>query len=172
MGIKDHKFEGRNVLNLFIAQNILMKGFSFILILSSLIILACEKDKFETKPELEIKNVNSKNLRQGQDLVVNLEFRDKEGDVDSILYVVRERINRLGKRTVTNNYAVPNFPNQKSGEIQVTLGYANRLTQGFSTISLPGNQVQPDTMNIKFILKDRKDNLSDTVVVDNVIIAR
>jgi hypothetical protein len=56
------------------------------------------KDKFETKPELEIKNVNSKNLRQGQDLVVTLEFRDKEGDVDSILYVVRERTNRLGRK--------------------------------------------------------------------------
>ncbi len=149
-----------------------MKGFLIILITGFLVILACSKDKLETKPTLEIKSVNSKNIGLGQNFVAELEFRDKEGDVDSILFIIRERTNRLGRRTVANNYAVPNFPNQSRGEFQVTLDYSRQLTGGFSTIPLPGSRVQPDTMNIKFVLKDRKNNLSDTVIVSNVIITR
>ncbi len=149
-----------------------MKGFLSILIISFILITACGKDKFETKPTLEIKSVNSKNLGFNQDLIVNLEFRDKEGDVDSVLFVIRERVNRLGRKTLSNNYAVPNFPNKNKGEIQVTLDHSTQLIATFSTISLPGGKVQPDTMNIKFVLKDRKDNKSDTVVVDNVVITR
>lgn len=149
-----------------------MKGFLFTLTIGFIGVLACSKDKFETKPSLEIKSVNTKNLNLGQNFIVELEFKDKEGDVDSVLFIIRERINRLGRRTVSNGYTVPNFPNQHKGEIQVTLDYARQLTGGFSTIPLPGGRVQPDTMNIKFVLKDRKNNVSDTVAVTNVVITR
>jgi hypothetical protein len=67
---------------------------------------------------------------------------------------------------------MPEFPNTSKGDIQVTLSYALQLTQGFTAIPLPGNQKQADTMNIKFVLKDRAKNLSDTAVISNVIIIR
>jgi hypothetical protein len=136
------------------------------------IFLACDKDKFESKPTLEVKSVKSKNLDLGDNFSATLGFTDKEGDVDSVLYIIRERTNVKGKRTVADDYLMPEFPNTSKGDIQVTLSYALQLTQGFTAIPLPGNQKQADTMNIKFVLKDRAKNLSDTAVISNVIIIR
>lgn len=137
-----------------------------------LIFTACNKDKFQSKPTLKLKSVGSTSISQGENFVATLEYTDKEGDVDSILYVIRERLNVRGQRTVSDDYDVPEFPNKSKGEIQVTLEYSIRLTQGFTAIQLPGGLKQNDTMNIKFVLKDRAKNLSDTVVVSNVIITR
>ena len=147
---------------------------STLLILSVLLafFIACNKDTFESKPTLTVKSVNSKSLNQGQDFIANLEYTDKEGDVDSVIYVIRERTNNLGKRTVADDYTVPKFPNNKKGEIEVVLRYSFELTAGFSAIPMPGNQKQPDTMNLKLVLKDRASNLSDTAIVGSVIIRR
>ncbi|HVG15396.1 MAG TPA: hypothetical protein VM935_10565 [Chitinophagaceae bacterium] len=149
-----------------------MKGFLFILSSILVIAFACSKDKFKTKPTLDIKSFNTKNIQVGNDLNVNLEFTDKEGDVDSVIYVIRQRINRRAPLTRNNDYTVPSFPKTTRGEILVSLDNARQLTQGFSTISLPGSQVQDDTMNIKFVLKDRAGNTSDTAVLTNVVIKR
>jgi hypothetical protein len=149
-----------------------MKGVLFILSLVIVIVVACSKDKFKTKPTLDIKSVNTKNVQLGNDLNVNLEFTDKEGDVDSVIYVIRQRINRRAPLTRNNDYVVPSFPKATRGEILVSLDHARQLTQGFSTISLPGSMVQDDTMNIKFVLKDRAGNTSDTAVLNTVVIKR
>ena len=144
------------------------------LILSAFLVFftACSKDSFETKPTLTVKSVNSKSLDQGEDFVANLEYTDKEGDVDNVIYVIRQRVNKLGQRTVSDDYTVPEFPNNDKGDIEVVLRYSFELTAGFTAIPMPGNQKQPDTMNIKFVLKDRASNLSDTAIVSNVIIRR
>lgn len=142
--------------------------FSTVLIL----LVACGKDKFETKPTLDVKSVASKSLDQGENFSATLEYTDKQGDVDSILYIIRERVNIKGPRSVSNGYTMPEFPGKSKGDIQVTLDYALQLTQGFTAISLPGNQKEADTMNIKFVLKDRANNLSDTAVVSTVVIKR
>ena len=149
-----------------------MKTFIGILSCFLIIFTGCDKGKFETKPTLEVKSVQSKSLARGDDFFVDLEFTDKEGDVDSVIYVIRERTNALGRRTVSDDYTVPEFPNTSKGEIKVQLRYSFELTAGFSAISLPGNKKQADTMNLKFVLKDRANNLSDTAVVSNVVIAR
>ena len=135
-----------------------------------ILLTACSKDKFQTKPSLEVKSAN-KSLEVGESFSASLTFTDKEGDVDSVIYIIRERINNTGKRTVSDDYTVPEFPNISKGEIQVTLDYYLQLTQGFTALVLGGVR-QADTMNIKFVLKDRVNNLSDTVVVNNVVIKR
>jgi hypothetical protein len=134
------------------------------------LLMACSKDKFQTKPSLEVKSAN-KSLDVGENFSASLTFTDKEGDVDSVIYIIRERINNGGKRTVSDDYTVPEFPNISKGDIQVTLDYYLQLTQGFTAIVLGGVR-QADTMNIKFVLKDRANNLSDTAIVSNVVIKR
>lgn len=48
----------------------------FILLVT--IIVACSKNKLETKPSIEVKSYNTKEVFPGQDLIINLEFGDKE----------------------------------------------------------------------------------------------
>jgi hypothetical protein len=151
-----------------------MKIMKRLLLLSSIAIavVACEKDKFETKPKLEIVSLNSEFIAVNQDLTATLRFTDKEGDIDDSLYVVRTRINQRGPLTPQrpNRYKVPEFPNQQEGEINVTFIYRDDLTNGFSTIAIPGTpNKENDTLLLKFVLLDKKKNTSDTATTTVVV---
>ena len=52
----------------------------FIFSLATLLI-ACGKDKYETKPLLEIKDYNSKEIFPGTQLAIRINYFDKEGDL-------------------------------------------------------------------------------------------
>lgn len=63
---------------------------------SSVLVLAaaCGKDKFETKPRLEIDSYNSREIVQGQQLEVRINYFDKEGDLSLSPFVaIRVRQN-------------------------------------------------------------------------------
>lgn len=149
----------------------------FLIAFASLIILnACDKDKFETKPQIKIVSVNRDVVEKNGSLQFLLEFTDKEGDVDDSLFVIRQRLNRRSPFTSRPSpYGVPEFPNQSKGEIQVTLAYNEGITFGISPLRIPGTnpeQFQPDTMRFKFVLKDKAGNVSDTATSKEIIVIR
>src|SRR5215217_5476596 len=124
-----------------------------------LLLVACNKDKFETKPHLEIKSVNTHELAFNQALLVTFEFTDKEGDVSDSFFIVRQRLN-IHDPVLLNPlpYKIPNFPNTMKGEIEVNLGFQNELTLNLPPIRIPGSnpqQNEPDTMVLKFVAKDK-----------------
>ena len=140
-----------------------------------IIVLACSKDKFQTKPQIKIVSVTDKHIPFNGGIDVTLEFTDKEGDVNDSLFVVRERINRRGPLVRSPlPYKIPFFPNTSKGEFFVSLDYRT-LTLNLTAIRIIGSNParnEPDTLNLKFIAKDKAGNKSDTVTVDNVIITR
>lgn len=148
-----------------------------ILSISSLFILllACDKDKFETKPQIKIVSVTDKHVPFNGGIDVTLEFTDKEGDVNDSLFVIRERLNGRGPLVRTAlPYKIPTFPNTSKGEFFVSLDYRT-LTLNVSPIRIIGSNParnEPDTMNLKFIAKDKAGNKTDTVTVGNVIVDR
>lgn len=148
------------------------------LFLAGLVLLACGKERFETKPQLEVKSVSSYTVPVNGGLQINLEFRDKEGDVDSMLYVVRHRLNQRHTSPIENplviRYTIPSFPDKPKGEFELNLGYIDPLTFSNPAIDLPGsNQKEADTLLLKFYVKDAKGNVSDTVSLDrNIIVIR
>ena len=143
----------------------------------SALVLACDKDKFETKPTLEVKSTSSDYVPKGNNnaLRVTLEFTDKEGDVSDSVILLRQRLNI--KNTVISNpikYSIPSYPSITKAEIEVILDYNNGLTFGFPAISIPGTsptQYEPDTMALKFVVRDAKGNQSDTATA-HVIVER
>ena len=140
-----------------------------------LILAACGKDKFETKPKLKVESLSSDFVPRNQDLSITLSFTDKEGDIDDSLFVIRTRTFRRGPFTPVNpsRYKIPEFPNQPEGEISLTLPYSLGLTSGFSSITAPGNPPtrEPDTLILKFVIRDKAKNVSDTATA-NVIVER
>jgi len=140
-----------------------------------ILILACKKDKFETKPQITIVSVTDKFIPFNGSIDVTLEFTDKEGDVNDSLFVIRERINRRGPLVRSPlPYKIPAFPNTSKGEFFVSLDYRT-LTLNLSPIRIIGSNPvrnEPDTMNLKFVAKDQAGNKSDTATVANVIIIR
>jgi len=132
----------------------------------ALLVAACGKDKFETKPRLEIKDYNTKEVGPGTTLRIRLNFFDKEGDLNQAPFTaIIRRQNQLPldptqDKTDTLFYTLPDFPPKDNGEINYTLEY------GF----LKESTVENDTIHIRFSVADKKGNLSDTVVSDQLVI--
>ena len=146
------------------------------LVAAALVVGACNKEKFASKPRIEVKSVSSDVLGVGQGLNVTLEFFDKEGDVSDSIYVIRHRLNARDQspqnpRTIP--FGVPAFPEKSNGLSDINLEYSRHITFGNSEIPLPNSQAEPDTLSLRFYLRDLKGNVSDTVSLPhNIIVFR
>ncbi|RYY62210.1 MAG: hypothetical protein EOO05_03630 [Chitinophagaceae bacterium] len=139
-----------------------------VLLVSSILVIAfaCSKDKFESKPRLEIKEYSTKELFQGETLKITLDFFDKEGDIngDSAVAIInRQNILPLPAgqdKTDTINAFLPDFPQKDKGEIFFQLPFD----------FLKESTVENDTLVFKFSVRDKKGNHSDTVTSERVVI--
>jgi hypothetical protein len=133
-------------------------------ILLFLAYLGCNKNKFNTKPSLKYKSVNTTTLHRGETLKITLSFTDAEGDLTDILSV-QEVVAACALNPDSGfkqKYKLPEFPTGKNqqGDILVSYGY---------------NDVNPlcaknDTAIFKFVLKDKAQHSSDTAVSEPVVI--
>jgi hypothetical protein len=131
-----------------------------------LLLLACGKDKFETKPKLEIKDYSSKELSKGEVLRIRLNYFDKEGDLNgSPVIGILKRLNRIPLPsaqdkvdTFRNN--LPDFPAKDNGEISFQLPYD----------FLKESQTENDTIIFRFAVEDLAGNKSDTITSDQIVI--
>lgn len=138
---------------------------SFLFLLTS---VSCNKDKFQTKPTIEVKSLNTREVvSPNGELEIRLEYTDKEGDLgDGILTYIRVRTN-IRPIPLPGTYdkpdtilsAIPVFPNTTRGDIFLTLPY-NFLDED------PG---QNDTMFFKITVKDIRNNTSDTISTASIV---
>lgn len=147
----------------------------FLLCLTLAVIVSCDKDKFETVPQVRVKETTGREIPPSGALKVTLEVTDKEGDVDDSVYIFRERLNRRGTSRRLLPYKIPEFPDKPSVEFEVVLDYATELTLALPALNIPGSvplQRETDTLRLKFIVKDKEGNWSDTAVVDDIFVKR
>lgn len=135
---------------------------------------ACDKNKFQTKPTLTLKSMNGNVIPAGAALVLDFEFTDKEGDISDTLFIKKERINAIKVPTLRDNFElpVPSFPERSQGEIQVTMEHQNYLVSAITPPRDPQGNPYNDTLMIKFALKDKANNVSDTVTVGPIVVLR
>ncbi len=153
-----------------------MKTGLFIALLFTFAFLACNKDRFETKPQLKFKSKNTDIVGINGNLRLLIEFTDKEGDVSDSLLIVRQRLNKRGPVTLpASPYGIPKFPATKKGEFEITLEYQFGLIFGLSPLRIIGSnppQNEPDTLNLKIVARDKAGNKSDTLTIENIIVRR
>ena len=144
-----------------------MKVISAIFVISlTILLIACGKDKFETKPKLEIKDYNTKELFNGQDLRIRLNFYDKEGDLSGAPVfgeIVRLNLFPLGPnqdKVDTFQTVLPEFPEKDNGEISFQLSHT----------FLKESTVENDTLVFRFAVTDLAGNKSDTITSEQVVI--
>ncbi len=142
----------------------------------ALVAVACDKDKFETKPQITVKSFVPEVVPISGTLTVSLEFTDKEGDVDDSVTVIRTRLNQrdFGAMPFPIRYKIPPFPDKTKGQIDINMAWATALTLQNPPLRIPGqNFNEPDTLSLRFFVKDAKGNNSDTVALgSNVIVVR
>ena len=146
-----------------------------IILTVTLVFFACSKDDFETKPTIEIKSADPKVVEQNDNMIVDLNFTDKEGDLHAV-YIWKVRLNKLKRPTVRDSIPprlIPEFPKNQKGELELNLTYQDHLLSAQSPRRDPvTGRLEPDTLNMKFVVKDKAGNVSDTAFLNNIVILR
>ncbi|HEY1115444.1 MAG TPA: hypothetical protein VGE66_17880 [Chitinophagaceae bacterium] len=138
----------------------------FIPFLLVIFLVACDKDKFETKPQIEIDSYNTKTLPSNASLIINLKFTDKEGDLGTGQFTyIPIRLNRRGLPPSVPDYTpvdvpIPEFSDHNKGEFELKLDWRN----------LHKSDRENDTIYLRFVAADREGNRSDTVDSDQLVI--
>ena len=130
-------------------------------------IVACNKDKFQTKPTIVFKELNNQLIPLNGKLIFTLECTDKEGDVQDSVIIIKQRLNKRVVPTIrdTIRYKFPAFPKTPKTEIQATLDYQSILS-AFSPPFIPGAnppQRELDTLKLRLAVRDAAGNTSDTI---------
>jgi len=130
------------------------------------LLIACGKDKFETKPKLEVKGYSSKEIFQGDMMTIRLNYFDKEGDLSGAPVVgILRRLNLFplapGQDKVdTISTVLPEFPKKENGEITFQLPFD----------FLKESVIENDTLVFRFAVTDLAGNKSDTITTDQIVI--
>ena len=147
----------------------------FVFCALALFIIACDKDKVESNPHLKFKSFNTDVVEANGFVRATLDFTDQEGDLDSI-FITRQRLNRRGPSYFNYFYGqAPEFGEQNRGELQIDFEVAKDLIFGLPAINVPGSNPprnEPDTLQLRFYLKDKGGHTSDTAVASPLIVIR
>ena len=142
-----------------------------------IVLIACNKDKYQTKPQISLKSVSSDIVPDGGGLSVALSYTDKEGDISDTLTILKIRLNQTVVPTFrdTIQYKIPDFPNYDKGEIDIDMNYQNDLVSAATPPPIQGSNPsvpQPDTLILKFWIKDKGGHTSDTVATGKIVVIR
>jgi hypothetical protein len=139
--------------------------FSFVVLAA--LLTSCDKGKFETKPLIEVKDYSSKEIQRNGELILRLNYYDKEGDLgEGTFYLIRNRLNLLPPTPGENRadiltYTLPKFENKDEGEIRIILRENDFLGE---------SSTENDTMQFRIAVTDKEGNASDTITTDNIVV--
>ena len=126
-----------------------MKYSLFVLIVLVVIATACNKDKFTTEPQVEVKSITP-------ETVLKAKYTDDEGDLDSA-YVVYKWYNGatvVKADTFRYPYSILNLPSDlRRADIEVTFEY--NTNNNPDLVPLPGVSVRDTTATFGLILIDK-----------------
>lgn len=153
--------------------NFMKNFFGAITIIIGFLFLSCNKEKFQTKPQLFIKSINKPSFVIGDNVKIELEFTDAEGDVQDTLWI--QRTSKICPTFTGVNFTtptkIPNFTstaNQK-GVFELNYRYG-RIDDKMPPLN--GCSNRNDTSFFRFWMKDKAGNRSDTVTTTNIVLLR
>ncbi len=134
-------------------------------------VAACNKDKFNTKPSLEFKSVNSQVFQKGQIMEFVLKYTDKEGDIQDSLYL--EEVTKdtfCPANNFVTYYPMPaDVPEQSNAQGEIVIRYIYGVSLQYPPIYTAAKCQRNDTCFFKFVLKDKANNTSDTAVSPQIV---
>ncbi|MBD0286343.1 MAG: hypothetical protein ICV84_15865 [Flavisolibacter sp.] len=141
---------------------------NLILVLFIAFLMGCSKDKFKTQPQIKIKSYNTKEVQRNQDLVIQLSFTDKEGDLANGKFTYMPRRTNLRPPPPGVRYPdsvkvnIPQFPTSDNGDFELRLNW--------NVLHLSDRE--NDSLFFRFVVMDKAGNKSDTVNSDRIVIMR
>ena len=144
----------------------------FCVVFAIIVLMACGKDKLDTRPSIKLKSFSSNIIPSGSGLAIDFEYADKEGDISNALFVQKIRTNKKVLATIRDSFSlvVPQFSKSSRGNIEVNMDYSNHLISAINP-GMPPNAAD-DSLTIRFVLRDMAGNVSDTVTINNIVVIR
>ncbi|HEX7844728.1 MAG TPA: hypothetical protein VF476_02945 [Chitinophagaceae bacterium] len=113
--------------------------------LFALFFIACKKDKFTTKPQINVKSISPGEVVQGDIISIQAKFTDEEGDLDSVYVIMKYYDGNVGAppkvsgtpidtlRSAVDAFKIP--PNTRDGDIFIKFSYGRNI-QGYTQLQL------------------------------------
>jgi hypothetical protein len=125
----------------------------------------CDKDSFETKPQITLESVKPDVVPRNANLELRLKYTDKEGDLGKgNVWIQKQILNvrPLPPPSKVDSFSTKlvTFPDTPEGEILI------RIPWNF-LIEYPN---LPDTLRLRVAVTDIKGNTSDTLVTDKIVV--
>ena len=141
-----------------------------------LVLAACGKDKFNTKPTLDLKSIEPTQVDLDQNVTIRMEYTDKEGDISDSVFVSRIRTNQhtTAETNGEMRFKVPDFTEKSKGELRLNLQYQFHLKAAITAPNQVGQPYdkEPDSLIFRIVLRDKAGNPSDTLITPQVVVFR
>jgi hypothetical protein len=142
------------------------------IILLLVVTASCNKDKFTTKPQLKIKDINSTEIFGSQTLTFTIRITDKEGDYSPYFgFATKVPSCPASEFTDSTLFHIPSeFINSKNKEGEIVLSLSKSQRHSNLCPSGGSGQFKTDTTTFKFWTRDAAGNVSDTISTVPIII--
>lgn len=150
-----------------------MKTKILLTLLVASILGACAKDKYSTRPQLKFKDINAKTFRQGDVVAFTIEVTDAEGDIQDSIWIEKKTRNCTSNNTLLLKYRMPQFSGTKNLKADINATFIYNVTNGDYPIIVRSTcNNQNDSATMRFWIKDKGGNVSDTAVSDAFVLLK
>ena len=150
-----------------------MKNIS-VLFLAVIALVSCDKDKFKTQPQVEIKSFGPSVIPNKGTFALRAIVRDKEGDLKDTITFYRKYFNgaTMVKQDSFLKYNLDNFGFPKNDEIEVQLLFSYGEDRS-PTYLLQNTEVAGDReLAIGIVVKDKAGNRSEYVESGKILLKK
>jgi hypothetical protein len=133
---------------------------------------SCDKDKFETVPQIDIKEFGPNEVVKGQLIELRAIVSDKEGDIQDSLYLIKKRFNastnfELTSDTIRYYIGTLGAPIRQENEVLIRLLYGEQRPE----IAPIQNLESVDRgFRLGLIVVDKEGNRSPYVESDRIVL--
>jgi len=131
--------------------------------------IACNKPKFTTEPQVNVKSISPNTVFNGDIIVMRSKYTDREGDIDSVYVVYKWYNGSAVVRADTFRYEFANLnvpPQIKEGDLDVTFEY--NADNDPDIVTLPGVFLRDTTATFGLILVDKGSHRSNYSESDQI----
>ncbi|MEJ8842733.1 hypothetical protein WG954_10100 [Lacibacter sp. H375] len=147
----------------------------FLFVFASLL-AGCGKDKYTTKPQVEIKSIKQGEVfnpagGNANFIEFDLTVTDKEGDAQGEIII--DKLDAPSPACQLNSftdevYTIPNFPGEPNQKVNVKVKYASGSIIGYGTLSGNNCNSQPHIAIFRFRIVDKTGDTSNAVQSDPI----
>lgn len=139
-----------------------MKVRQIVIAAVAIIIIACNKDKFTTTPQVEIKSISPETLFSGNLLRIKGSYTDQEGDIDSV-FIVRKFFAGTSATLIDTiekiEFSTLGVPQKTmEAELEIIFEYNTQNNQNYRSLS---GVSKDTTAAFGIVLKDKAANRSE-----------